>query len=408
MPEQDSEFARASRADFVVVLRASASARFFPEEDIRLIDVPTNQGHARVTMRTRYTDEGYEAHVPRELWLDVRGEAEGLMEAISAFSIAGRAFGPLLAFSANAAVGVLEAHVAFDNTPGARERAFWEVFLPDERGLPRQGRHLDGPSTIALLKAIPGHPEWEYLGRSIAHYSLALDNWFIGGETLALGHLYMAAYALEKAVVAKLCRAQAVSEQELADQLGVPKKALWAHARRELIFQGDMRSYEDAKSASDGLEHGSMPLEQLHGISIGVVLSAFRYVREAILDVVGVMDPARGILLGDKYGEPLDVQSLRKVVRGTFILPEGTDELAAENEEYPLLRWSTSIKSLTKDASGFRASLEESFRVICAEGVQFRTERFEAYGRPKPDSEPVRLDATIRVTVDSSPSETTS
>ncbi len=233
----------------------------------------------------------------------------------------------------------------------------------------------------------------------------ALDNWFIGGEPLALVHLYMSAETLEKAVVSKMCRDRNVSEDELAGQLEVPKKALWPHVRREVIFRGDTTSYDEAKSASDGLEHGSMPLGQIHETSRGVVLTAFGYLREAILDVMGVPDPARGLPLGDKYREPFDAQSLRKVVRGTFVLPEGSDDLAAESEEYPLLRWSSSIKSLRRDEAGFHPSFEESLKVICAEGVQSRTEAFEVHGRPSPGSEPVRLDLKVEVTGDAPPSD---
>jgi hypothetical protein len=78
------------------------------------------------------------------------------------------------------------------------------------------------------------------------------------------------------------------------------------------------------------------------------------------------------------------VQSLRKVIRGTFILPEGSDALIAEDQEYPLLRWSSTIASAQRDEEGISASFKETFKVICADGVTFRTERFEVRGRPDP------------------------
>ncbi len=63
--------------------------------------------------------------------------------------------------------------MAFDNTSvgsnGSSGRRSSRTRLDS---LGREG--IDCPSTIALLDTLPGHPDWNYLGRSVGHYSLAL------------------------------------------------------------------------------------------------------------------------------------------------------------------------------------------------------------------------------------------
>jgi hypothetical protein len=125
---------------FIIVLRAPSSARFKPEEgqEIFLPNLPGIAGTVRLRLRTRWVDEGFEAPIPRELWIEALGPAPSLDEAVSKFSAAGRLLATLLAFCANAAVGTPEVHIAYDASAGRTEREFLEVFLPDERATPRR------------------------------------------------------------------------------------------------------------------------------------------------------------------------------------------------------------------------------------------------------------------------------
>ncbi len=365
-----------------------------------MTDITTSEGHVSATLMTRFTEEGLAEPVPRELVVDMRGPASTVDLALAQFSATARIFGVILAFSANASVGLLEAHLAFDNTSDRRERDFLEVFIPDESGLPREGRAVDVQSTVALLDRYANHPDAEQLSKAIGQYALALDNWFLGGESLALAHTYMSAEALEKAVVSKQSRAEGVTAETLAFGLGLSTRALGARVRRETIFQGDIATYDAAKSASDGLEHGSMPLNQVHESARSVALISFKYVRAAILDVLDVPDEVRLALLSDRHAGPLDSRSLRKVVRGVLLVPEGVDDVAAHGQLYPLLEWRSSLKTLERDETGLHASFSENVTLKVAEGVQFQPQRFEVHGRVAEGQVPVEMQAELEVNGD--------
>ena len=107
--------------------------------------------------------------------------------------------------------------------------------------------------------------------RGLHQYELALREWYIGGEWLALSHLYMAVETLTKSVIRKTLADLDISEEELAQRLDVVtndperpgwRKVLEERARRQLVFHGDTDTYATAKGASDGIEHGFMEIDE--------------------------------------------------------------------------------------------------------------------------------------------------
>src|SRR5918995_7266033 len=157
------------RHQYVVVAKVPSGARFLPEHQFAINEVPTTEGPVRLVIRTRWDDIGLEHAVPRELWFDVRGEATSLDAAVAAFSEAARAFGPFVAFVANVEVGLVEVHLAYDATPQLDEHEFMEVFLPDQRGLPTEGRRIDPELLHAFVAALAPHNEWKRLNRALGH-----------------------------------------------------------------------------------------------------------------------------------------------------------------------------------------------------------------------------------------------
>ena len=205
---------------FVVVLRAPSSARFKPEEgqEFSLPNVPGSAGTVRLRLRTRWVDEGFDAPTPRELWIEALGPAPSLDEAVSKFSAASRFLATLLAFCANATVGTPEVHIAYDASAGCTERDFMEVFLPDESGLPREGRLVRTDEFSEVFKKLDESDEKSRIYRALQQYELALRHWYFGGEWLALSHLYMAVEALTKAVIGRECAKRGIDEPTLARQ----------------------------------------------------------------------------------------------------------------------------------------------------------------------------------------------
>ena len=125
---------------FVVVLRAESAARFRRGDPPLQITSASKVGPVQLTFRTRYVDEGLEDPVPREMWIDARGEAAcSLDAAMREYVRVANLLGPVISFAANAPVGHMDIHLAFDATPELERHEFFENFLPDERGRPRSG-----------------------------------------------------------------------------------------------------------------------------------------------------------------------------------------------------------------------------------------------------------------------------
>jgi hypothetical protein len=190
-------------SDYIVVLRARSSARFVPEGGWELYVDAARLGLGRIRVRayTRWVQDGPH-QVPRELVVEVMGHAVSLDEAATKFSAIARPIANMIGFVANVRVGLIEAHLAYDCDPKSEERKFLEVFLPDERGALAEGRivrqHLLAEACPAFL-ALPA--ESARVGRALRQYELALREWYIGGEWLALSHLWMAVEALTEAVL---------------------------------------------------------------------------------------------------------------------------------------------------------------------------------------------------------------
>ncbi|MCW2899246.1 MAG: hypothetical protein JWO67_1511 [Streptosporangiaceae bacterium] len=374
-------------SEYVVVVRARSSARFLPGQgqEVLLGPGPQVPTQLRIRLQTRWADEGFTSQVPRELVIEVRGEAPSLDAAVSHFPQVARPFAALLAFCANVAVGTPEAHIAYDISAGTDEREFLEVFLPDEGGLPAVGRIVRIEEYTDLVGALLRSTVGRRLGQALQHYELALRNWHYGGEYLAMAHLYMAVETLTVAILRDECHRRGLDQERLAREVGIDpderrwKSALETWCRAELIFQGDPEAYRSAKSASDGLEHGILDLSAIHQKAVAAASATFGYVRFAILRLFGFEDPATELA----RRPPRDVLSMRKMVRGHFVGP--AEDPAPAGEPYPRLEWNSSVKDIVRVGNRFNATFQEDMRVWCAPDIGFRGSSFEVRGRDDGD-----------------------
>jgi hypothetical protein len=382
---------------YVVVLRARSAARFLPEEGYELVlNVPKLdlQG-VRVRTFTRWVDEG-DKELPRELIVEVRGHAGSLDDAAAKFSVIARPIATMAGFVANVRVGALEVHLAYDCTPSSEDREFLETFVPDERGAVSEGRlirrHLMEAACAAFVTLPADSPR---VSRALRQYELALQEWYVGGEWLALNHLWIAAENLTKAVIRKTVASRGISEEDLAHEFGLvtddPKQPRWkdllgAGVRQEIIFTGDAETYKAAKDASDGLEHGSWELDKVAAHALKSADKTFRYVRRTIVDLLGLPQEVANELNEIK---PKDVQSMRKIVRGRLI--GAAEDPAMEGELYPRLEWSSGIESVAREGSTFQMKPKERMTVRTHPDVGFRLERLEVHGRLENGEAPVRL-----------------
>jgi hypothetical protein len=384
--------------EYVVVLRARSAARFLPEDswELHLGAVPGLElGPVRVRVFTRWVAVG--GHLlPRELTAEVRGRATSLDGAVAKFATAARPVMTMAGFVTNVRVGELDVHLAYDATPERTERAFVEAFLPDERGEVTDGRfvrvHLLAAATTALLEL---GTDSARVSRALRQYELALREWHLGGEWLALSHLYMAVEALTKAVIRKTSADRSMTEEDLAQSFGVvtddPARPRWrpafdAKVREQLIFNGDLDTYQTAKEASDGLEHGYLELDAIAAHALKCADKTFHHVRRTIITLLGLSEDIAAELMTIR---PKDVQSQRKIARGQLV--GSATEPAAEGELYPLLEWSSGIDTVVREGSKFQFKTSEKLMVRTHPAISFRLERLEIFGRLEDGQAPVEI-----------------
>lgn len=377
--------------EYVAVFRGSASARFLNDEGLAFNVRDTDGRLIHFEVYTRHVDEGLAYPTPRELVVEASGDAESTDDLLLRAGGVARDIAVWLAFIANAAVDDVEAHLAFDNTPGRPERSFVEVHVPDEAGMARQGRKIPLPEGFEALGSIFSlGEEGDFVRRAIANYALALQRWYLGGEILTLASLYIAAENLDKAVVMVRAREAGATPAELARGENLKLRALQAKLRRDVIFRGDTEAYDLAKDAVDGFEHGSMDIGEVHRRAQEACPKVFGYIRQVILDLLDLPQPTRDLLFGPKYRDPMDVRSMRTLVRGAFV--DVGDDLVAPDERYPLLTWRRGLSRLElTDKRELDASIQETMTVKCADGVSFRRVGIEIHGRRMDGQEPRNL-----------------
>jgi hypothetical protein len=368
--------------------------RFREDEQLQLDQFPSQYGPVTVTFRTRYENEGYADLVPRELYAEIRGPSPSLDEAVPAFTYSARLLVPFLAVATNAPADELEPHIAFESTKGVSERPFFESHVPDERGLPRQGRPVPPAATLALINSVALHPQSDRLHRSIVHYSTALTHWRPGHEVMCVAHLWMAAEALTPVALREELDRSCLDEDELADawtlfpdrperRLRSRSNKLAAEARRRSVLHRDSETYSSTRSASDGLEHSFMAFGKVVDHAQTARTKAAGHVRSAILELSGLDAEHQATVQAVRYATPLDSWRYDRQFRGRLVNAD-TSDLAAPGEQYPRVRWESSIAGFQKGAEGYDVTFNEKMTAVFAEGVSIAPDSIQIWG-PKKD-----------------------
>jgi hypothetical protein len=374
-------------SQYVAVFRGSSALVFPPGTHIR-VNAPISLGTVIIKFNTRYIYKGLESPLPGDLWIDARGPAESIENAVSVFGGIVGSLATVISFSTNSAIGDLEPELVFNNTPGLKVRDFLQSMLPDERNILHASRNVNPKATLGLIDAIEAHPEKERISRAMTQYSLALRHWRWGHEILATAHLYIGMEALTKAVVRSQLTASGINDEQYARSLGINPNnlgpcdslsaAIDVAVRKDLLFQGDDKCYRNAKAASDGFEHGFMPFGRIRDKARVVRDMTAAYLRKAILDLVKIEEAHREILLNAPYKDPLGNWPVVKYVRGQLL--GDSDSLAAKGNEYPILSWKSTIKSAKLLKSGeYDFKFEDKLTPQLGEGISFKSKRFQVW-----------------------------
>lgn len=380
------------------MFRASSRAKVRrTDPPLILQNFPSPVGAVTIVIRTRYDEREFGIAVPRELWVDARGDAGSLDDGLNAAWGAAASVLPIIALTTNAAIGDLQPHLAFETTEGVEDRAFFQSTIEAERGLPPPGRRVPIEATVATLEAIGRNDQRvaARLMRAANQHLLALRYWKRHHELLCVSHLFMAAETLKVVALRTALREAGMDEAELARSWDIrpgeprTRPLLEAAARRRLVFHGDDETENQAAEVSNGFEHGYRDLGDLHGPSLSIRDRTGRHVRRAFLELAGVPEAVRAELTSGRYEDPVDMTEYVRYMRGRLVGPG--DELAPPDEEYPHLEW-TSAPTLTDAGEGrITISGTENFTVRTADSIGFRAESYEFWG---PRMDPLPDDST--------------
>ena len=135
---------------------------------------------------------------------------------------------------------------------------------------------------------------------------------------------------------------------------------------------------DEAKDASDGLEHGFLGYDKIREYAKDVRHRVAGYVRAAILDLGGVPKSFLDVLLTDPFDEPLGHWPVVKYMRGRLLGDSPT--LAREGSQYPFLRWNPVVSSCAPDEKGkLSIQFSENLTAELADGISFQPQSIEVW-----------------------------
>ena len=143
-------------------------------------------------------------------------------------------------------------------------------------------------------------------------------------------------------------------------------------------FQGNDKTYARAKEASDGFEHGYLPFQVLREHALATKIATARLLRESILTHLGLDKSGRNEILAPPYDVP-PVLCVDKYVFGKLKGP--VEHLAAPDQIYPILRWSSRPNQLTTLPDGtVSIGFNENLEARLGPGVTFQAQNIQIWG----------------------------
>lgn len=390
---------------YTVVLRCvDAHFRVPAGRGILIRPINSEYGDFELKLLTR-TDQvdGIEVPIPREIWIEVTGPAPSLQIAVNIASATASDFARQVAFAANAWYGVINVHLAYDSSAGRKEREFFQNWVPDERGLPRQAREIDPDLMYRVLENIAKTSKREKprIIRAITQYTDALQYWKLGNDLYALAHLYMGVEAITETVIrAELRRRGLQKRKELEIELNGPpadslllrlatyfyvlaggsrKETLGSWARLEHVFHGDKEIYLAAKKASDQLEHGVAAHQDVQRLAEKCVAKTAVYLRKSILSQLQLSEGDLETLTSKPYEHPTNTGGFERQFLATIISDD--DDIAAPDQAYPIVRWDFQLRdfSIAEDGS-HKMRVTQNMTPLIGESAEMRLERLHLAG----------------------------
>lgn len=114
--------------------------------------------------------------------------------------------------------------------------------------------------------------------------------------------------------------------------------------RRDVLCHGDKVTYDAARKASDGFEHGSLELPEYREAARVHGRAMLDYVRDGVLALLDLPEDVRA---GLRSKRPLDVTPIWNEVNGVLTgNVEDPERLGEAGQPYPYLDWDTTLRDL--------------------------------------------------------------
>lgn len=297
---------------FTFRMRAYAAAHFEAEEKL---EVTWPDAVAFVQSEFVTGEDG--AAYPVTLHAEIRSDGPSIEEAEPRLANTIGNVLPALALASNAAIATplpITTHGLDLTTP---QPVIWYHTPDPGEWFPPGARRFDCDATRALLAAVGGHPETDFLMRAVEAYRQALGHWTPEEVLLAGEFLYIAAETLSRFLVDSRATEKGITTKNLVKLVGAESaKALrWSYLAEE-VFAGDDEALEAMDQASNGFEHGFLSGDDVRTLFGPVLARSMGHVRRALIEATGLDPENRARLLNSGYDEPRGLVPVIRMLHG--------------------------------------------------------------------------------------------
>jgi hypothetical protein len=320
---------------------------------------------------------GLAAELPTETFFEVNLRAGSADAAISGAGTVATGLATMISFCVNAYVPPADPVLAYESSPGVTRRRYWQRHVQGRNHELRPTRRIDVDLLFPFLQGAFTSVAAERIGRAVSQYQMALNYWSTRGRPLALAHLYMALEALAPVAEGREReRLNLATDEDHARARGVDvsrtnwREVLLGWVRRDVLCEGDKPTYDAARRASDGFEHGFMPLPAYRGAASAHTAALLSYVRKAVLNLLDLDDTVREALR-DK--SPIDTSPLWMEIRGELTGNVGDPNMLAEpgySVPHPCVDWKITLDDAHRtEDKRLRITPRSNLTAHMAEGV---------------------------------------
>jgi hypothetical protein len=198
----------------------------------------------------------------------------------------------------------------------------------------------------------------------------------------------MGVEALTKAVARYRQTNTELSDEEFAKKIGINVEKfdtakslqieILSKVRSDILFKGDIECHRKAKQASDGLEHGFLPYDEIHNSAVKVRDQTASYLRESIIELLDLDEDVKSFYMDKTKNKPLGNWPVVKYIRGHLI--GESNDLATEKSQYPILSWKSKMKSFNQSETGdYTISFDEKWTPRLGSDIKFQPQSFEIW-----------------------------